>query len=272
LNIGELIVFFLIGLISATFGSILGLGGGVFIVPALLFYDAYSELTITPILAVGTSLVIIVITALSSTLSYLKQKKVDVKAGFTFFIGSIPGLYTGTYVLHLINPSWFSLLFGCLLLFFAILMFLRKEPKGEPKIRWTIKRTVEYEGKTIEYGYSIGIGILTAFFVGFLSGLFGIGGGILMVMVLVMLFRFPPHMATATSMFIMIFNSLILSATNVMIGNVEWWVVLMIAPGAWIGGKFGANIAKKMKSSQLMLAFRLVLIVLGVQMIYESLI
>ena len=72
-----------IGLIAGTVGDLVGLGGGIIIVPLLIGLHSLS-----PQLAVGTSMVTVVFTGLSSTLTYMKHKRVDYKSGLILFIGS----------------------------------------------------------------------------------------------------------------------------------------------------------------------------------------
>ncbi|MCK9912977.1 sulfite exporter TauE/SafE family protein, partial [Microbacteriaceae bacterium K1510] len=72
-------------------GSIVGLGGGIFFVPALLYFaNQHEPGSISPQMAAGTSLIVIAVTALSSTLAYLKLKKVDKQSALLFFLGSAP--------------------------------------------------------------------------------------------------------------------------------------------------------------------------------------
>lgn len=91
----KLILFLVIGLVSGTVGTIVGLGGGIITVPALLFLASHlSEAEhITPQMAVGTSLVLVIITALSSTLSYARQQRVDFSSGWSLFGEVAPGRF-----------------------------------------------------------------------------------------------------------------------------------------------------------------------------------
>ncbi|MFP3416570.1 sulfite exporter TauE/SafE family protein, partial [Bacillus sp. SIMBA_074] len=77
---------------AGVIGSIAGLGGGIFFVPALLFLvNMYMPGSMSPQVATATSLLVIAVTALSSSITYLKQKKVDIQSALLFFIGSAPG-------------------------------------------------------------------------------------------------------------------------------------------------------------------------------------
>ncbi|MFP3387374.1 sulfite exporter TauE/SafE family protein [Brevibacillus sp. SIMBA_040] len=267
------IVFLFIGVIAGVIGSIAGLGGGIFFVPALLFLvNMYMPGSMSPQVATATSLLVIAVTALSSSITYLKQKKVDIQSALLFFIGSAPGAIVGVYVNTLLPIKSFSLLFGVFqLCMFALLMFKDKiKPRN---IDWQIKRQfVDNEGNEFEYGYSRWSAILIAFFVGITSSLFGVGGGVLMVPAMMILFRFPPHIATATSMLVIFFSAVIGSATNILHDNVNWLYAAMLAPGAWAGGKLGAIAASKMKGRTIVLVLRVLILGIGVQMIVESIV
>lgn len=264
------LVFLLIGLLAGVIGSLVGIGGGMFFVPALLsIVNDYDPGEMTPQLAVGTSLFVIVITALSSSVAYLKQKKVDVQSAFLFFIGSAPGAVTGVYLNKLLDSHTFSLVFGVFQLAMFALMMVKDKLKPR-KIKWDVKRTfVDKEGVTHEYGYSRWLSILLAFIVGNVSSLFGVGGGVLMVPIMIVLFRFPPHMATATSMFVIFLSSLVGSMTNIVHGQVAWLYVLSLAPGALAGGVLGAYVASCMKGKTLVLLLRILILAIAVQMIAE---
>ena len=84
------IIFILLGFIAGIVGSIVGLGGGVFVTPGLLFIsDHFPQYNyITPQIAVGTSLFVIIFTAAGSTTSFIRQGRVDFSSGMTFFLAS----------------------------------------------------------------------------------------------------------------------------------------------------------------------------------------
>jgi len=265
------VLFLLIGVAAGMIGSIAGLGGGIFFVPALLLIgNLYHPGSVTPQIAAATSLIVIAVTALSSTMSYFKQKKVELQTALLFCIGSAPGAIAGVYFNTLLETKQFSLLFGLFqLCMFALLMV--KDKLKPRNLNWPIKRTfVDNEGVEWEYGYSRLAVILVAFFVGLTSSLFGVGGGVLMVPAMLVLFRFPPHLATATSMAVIFFSSVVGSVTNITHGNVEWLYAAMLAPGAWAGGKLGAFAASRLKGKTIVLILRLLILCIAIQMIGES--
>lgn len=265
------ILFVLIGVIGGAVGSVIGLGGGLFFVPALLYFvNQYEPGSMNPQVATGTSLIVIAVTALSSTLAYLKQKRVDTQSGWLFFLGSAPGAIAGVYVNTLLETESFSLLFGLFQLAMFCLMMVKDKMKPRT-IGWDVKRHfIDADGVEYEYGYNRWIAVLVGFFIGVTSSLFGVGGGVLMVPAMIVLFRFPPHIAAATSMFVIFLSSVVGSATNLLHGHIDWLYAAVLAPGAWAGGKLGAFIAAKIKGKTLVLMLRVVILGIALQMIGEA--
>ncbi|RAV12671.1 sulfite exporter TauE/SafE family protein [Paenibacillus contaminans] len=266
------VILFLIGLVSATFGSIVGLGGGIIIVPALtLLGPALLNETISSPVAVGTSLTVLIVTALASTVTYVKQGKVDFRSGWLYFAASGPASILGASFTGAFNGPAFQLTFGFFMLFMAGLMVARDYLKPV-HIDWSIQRVlVDASGTEHRYGYNVISALLVGVGVGLISGLFGIGGGSLFVPLMVLLFRYPPHVATATSMFVIFLSAILGSATHVALGEVDWLAVAALAPGAWFGGKLGARIASRMSGKGLLWLLRITLFVLAVRMIAAGL-
>ncbi|PZD95626.1 hypothetical protein DNH61_13985 [Paenibacillus sambharensis] len=268
----EIILLVLLGLLAAVFGSIVGLGGGIIIVPSLMLFG--SVLTggeISHAAAVGTSLAVLIVTALASTISYTKKKRVDFRIGWMLFITSGPAAMLGSALTGQLQGGWFQLMFGVFMLLMAGLLIARDFIKPSARI-WPISRTyVDPEGQSHEYGFALLPGLLVGFGVGLVSGLFGIGGGSLFVPVMVLLFRFPPHVATATSMFVIFLSSILGSGVHAVVGETDWRLVLALIPGAWIGGKVGAYIAVRMSGKGLLWLLRVTLFILSAQLIIEGL-
>ncbi|GAA0317407.1 sulfite exporter TauE/SafE family protein [Bacillus carboniphilus] len=267
------ILLFMIGLVGAMLGSLVGLGGGIIVVPALLFVGTYTNLLpeVTPQLAVGTSIIILIVTGLSSTLSYLKQKKVDYKAGLIFFIGSGPGAYVGALVNKSIDLNVFYVCFGAFIIFISIVLSVRKYLKPSQKQLGAVRTYVDPSGETHTYQFQPVIAVVISFFVGVLSGLFGIGGGSLMVPTMLILFRFPAQVAVATSMLMVFLSAIVGSAAHIQLGNVQWLWALALAPGAWIGAKLGAFLNHRLQVNTVILVLRILLVVVGVRLIFQGL-
>ncbi|WP_017726367.1 sulfite exporter TauE/SafE family protein [Halalkalibacterium ligniniphilum] len=269
----EWIMLVLIGIVAGTIGSLMGLGGGIIIVPALLLFSTMTNVftEISPQVAVGTSLLIMIFTGLSSTLAYMKQKKIDYKSGFLFFIGSGPGALFGVWLNQGLDVDQFFIYFGLFVILTSFLLMIRHRLKPLPFKNKGFVRTYKNElGETVEYGFQPIVGILIAFVVGMTSGLFGIGGGSLMVPAMIVLFAFPPHVAVATSMFMILFSAILSSASHIALGNINYLYAAILIPGAWVGAQLGAAINARLKSDTLVFVFRLFLLFIGVRLIYQG--
>ncbi|PAV28725.1 hypothetical protein CIL05_15710 [Virgibacillus profundi] len=267
------IICVLIGVITAFFGGLMGLGGGIILIPSLLFLNQISDAFswATPQTIVGISLIAMVFTALSSTMAYYKTGRVDYKTGLLFLSGSIPGSMLGSWLNQFIDTDDFLLYFGFVMIIISMLFLIkRKEPaqalQGENKAM----RTFHVDGKTYHYTVSIWPACSLSLFVGMMSGLFGIGGGSIMVPAMILLFGFPAHIATATSMFMIFFVSIIGAGTHIALGHIAWEYVFFFIPGAWIGGKLGAMVNQKMTGKTLVWILRILLIVIGIRMIFQG--
>jgi uncharacterized protein len=271
----EWILLVLIGIAGSSLGSLIGLGGGIIVVPALLYLGSLSAFGyISPQVAVGTSLFTMIFTGLSSTLAYLKYKTVDYKSGLIFLIGSGPGSICGAWVTEKLDLDSFSLFFGLFIIFVSLVLYFKDKFKPIPfrKDKGIARTFTDNTGKTFEYGFNPVIGILVSLVVGFLSGILGVGGGSLMVPTMILFFFFPPHVATATSMFMILPTSILSSITHITLGNVDWMIALALVPGAWIGAKVGVYLNSKFKSKTIILLLRTILIVVGIRLIYQGII
>ncbi|MDZ5472140.1 sulfite exporter TauE/SafE family protein [Bacillus sp. 31A1R] len=270
----EWITLIVIGLLAGFIGALVGLGGGIIIVPSLLYFGSYTFLLdeVTPQVAVGTSLLIMIFTGLSSTLTYLKHKTVDYKSGLIFFMGSGPGSLLGAWINRDLDINTFNIYFGIFMIFVSIILMIRNKLKPlTPKKGYRINRTfIDQRGATFEYGYSPFLGLSLSFVVGFISGIFGIGGGSLMVPAMILIFLFPPHVAIATSMFMIFLSSIVSSGAHISLGNVNWLYALALIPSAWLGAKLGATTNTKIKSNTLVQILRIMLIVVGIRLIYQG--
>ncbi|WP_138418751.1 sulfite exporter TauE/SafE family protein [Aquibacillus sediminis] len=269
------IILLIVGFVGGTVGSIAGLGGGIVIVPSLLFLETSLGVisNMGPQIIVGTSYLVLIATGLSSTIAYMKQKKVDFNSGFIFFIGSGPGAIVGALINRFFETDQFAGVFGLLMIGISLLMFFTKSIKPIGIIKTGKLHTYTDEnGMSWEYKYSTILAIIICFFIGILSGLFGIGGGSLLVPIMLLLFGFPTAVAIPTSMFIVFLSGITGSVTHVSLGNVHWLYALALIPGAWFGARFGAYLNRKLNEKVVVTIFRLILIIIGFRMVINAII
>jgi uncharacterized membrane protein YfcA len=264
LDLWLLIVFgFLIGILA----SMVGVGGGVFIVPILTFF--YSSLFPHVNQATGTSLTVIIFTALASTINYWRQRRIYYKTGLILVVTTAPGAYIGSYLAKITKDQLLGLVFGAFLILAAIRMIMsiiRKKSDDKAIGARTVARS---DNEIISSRRTIIIGIGLGFFAGLASGLLGIGGGTLIVPIMVFALGMPIHLATATSMFTMIFTAISGVAEYYQANLVNFEVALLFAAGTVIGAQVGAYASRKFSARNLSILFALILMVAGINMIIK---
>ncbi|MCX7571422.1 sulfite exporter TauE/SafE family protein [Tumebacillus sp. DT12] len=259
------LLLFLIGMFAGVSGSIVGLGGGFIVVPSLAFLYP-----MIPAHIVGTSMAVLFFNSISSTLAYARQKRIDFSAGIAFAVASIPGSILGAMTSERLSGKTFFVGFGCFLIFISFfLVFKPKQP-----LRWPFEPTMHREftdasGVAFKFSYHRPTGVAVSFFVGFLGALLGIGGGSLLVPTMVLLLTFPPHVATATSMFTIFLSAIIGTGTHWVYDNIDWWKVLFLAPGAFLGGQIGARIAHRLPGQLILRILAIMLVIVAVRLIMK---
>jgi uncharacterized membrane protein YfcA len=254
---------FLIGVVAA----MTGVGGGIFIVPLLTLFFAFA-----PANAVGTSLAAIILTAFAATLNYSKQKKVCYKIGLLMAVVTAPGAVLGAYLTSLMPAEILGLFFGVFLLVVAVQITIKNgilNKSKENKTEGNFKASFEKELFIRRRKFMIGIPLI--FLGGVASGLFGVGGGVIIVPILIVFFYVPIHFAVATSMFAMIFTSLSGVGQHALLGNINLEFSLLIGLGSIFGALVGAQICKRISGKNLRNIFGIILIVVALQMIIKFL-
>lgn len=270
----EYLVLILIGLIAATLGALVGIGGGVIIVPLLIFFGIELGILerVTPQSAVGTSSLVLVFIGLSAMMSYGRSSQLDRKNGFLFLIGIIPGALAGSFASSLFTVESFRLYFGLFLIGLSILLIFRDriKPIGILQNEKYIRPHVDHMGEIHHYGFPPYIAIIASFLAGFTAGLFGIGGGAVMTPMMLLLFLMPASIAIGTSMMLVFFGGAASALGHLVQGNIDFLYALILVPSAFVGAKFGVKINQNFKSDTAVAALRAVLFLLGVYMIIQS--
>ena len=251
------------GFLIAIVASLTGIGGGIFIVPVLtLLYE------FVPANAVGTSLTVIIFTAAASTLNYARQKRIYWRTGLVLAVTTAPGAYLGAWLTTQLQPRQLGLIFGLFLLGVAVYMIVGLNSLRRSKSQDTVSME-RSDSDLVRSGRTIAIGAGLSFFGGLASGLLGIGGGLLVVPVMAFAMGMSIHLATATSMFTMIFTSLSGVVQHYQANHVDFESALLLALGAVFGAQVGAYASKRVSSKNLRRIFGVVLVVSGINMILK---
>ena len=256
IEIGTFVPLFLSAIAIGACASLLGLGGGVFMVPLLLL----GGFVATQPDAAGTSIAAVLFTGLSASTAYYRRKSIDFRVGLLFMPSAIAGVFLGTYIVQIADPAWLTLAFGVFLLYPTAMMLLGRTSKD-----------VKTRRESTASGWRFYV--LVAF-IGLVAGtatkLFGIGGGAVFVPSLVIFLGLDIVKAVAISVFVMVPTALIGSVTSWIQGTLHVELalplILGIVIGAQIGPRFGSRIPKK----RLRRLFGLVLLYAAVNMIVKG--
>ena len=260
----ELIEFLILGVGVGTFGALLGLGGGIILVPLfMMFMIAPHGSTFTTVQQiVGTSLFVVLCNSLSGTYAYIRQRRIFLRAAVPFALATVPGAFLGGYISEWFSGPAFSLLFGISLMCLAAVMIIRSNAKKG------LKTVEEFDPNG---NLNIKLGVICSFFVGFLSSILGIGGGIIHVPMMTFILGFPAQIAVATSTFALMVSALVGVGSHAILGHIVWGPAVMIGVGAVVGAQIGAKISSKSKPKLLVTLLSIVMTLLGMQFIWRGL-
>lgn len=255
----EILFFLILGIATGTFGTLVGIGGGMILVPIFIMFLSPSIFK-SASQVVGTSIFVVLTNALSGTIAFIRQNRVFFSAAIPFSIATLPGAWLGSYIADGFDHSALELGFGIFLMIMSIIMFWNSTHKPASTIL-TIP-----EGFT----YNKPLGIICSLFVGFISSIFGVGGGVVHVPMMIYLLGFPVHIATATSSFILAVSSFMGVISHFMLDHILWGPAIALGIGASIGAQIGAKISKKTKSKVILLILSTAMFAVGIKLVVMS--
>ncbi len=238
-----------LGLVAGILGSMIGLGGGIVVVPVLTFFG------FSPTLAASNSLFAAFSNAVGSTISYSRQKRIDYSIGLKLGLLSIPGTVLGAYLSSDVTPGIFKVLFGLVLVSSAVYIFLRK--KIETKEKNITKQIIVFV-------------IAASFFAGIISSFFGIGGGTVFVPLMVVGIGMTMRKAAPTSQFILLFASLSGIIVHSILGHPDFLQAGLLAAGAFVGGIIGARLSLDIKERSLQILVSVIIIIAAIKLFFDS--
>ncbi|MEB3356350.1 MAG: sulfite exporter TauE/SafE family protein [Synechococcales bacterium] len=261
----DLGLLFLTGIFTGVLSGVLGIGGGVLLVPALTLFGA------STVQATATSLVGVFLSAASGSLQNLRTRQLNWRVALTLGAFGILTAQLGAWVGDRIPDMALSLGFAALLLVTIYLMNLRKRLKkqqsGQEEDRGD-RSPADSEPDQHPYRFKpiAGIGLLA----GVLSGLFGVGGGVVMVPLQVLFLQEPIKVAVRTSLGAIVAIAISGIVQHTLNNNVLWLPGLCIGVGGLLGAQVGTRLLPKLSDRTVNLLFKLLLIALAVYMVIRA--
>ena len=238
-----------LGFIAGVLGSIIGLGGGIIIVPVLTFMG------FSPTLAVSNSLFAVFSNSVGATAAYAKQKRVEFSLGWKLGLMAVPGTILGAFISSDLSSEIFKVLFALVLISSASYIFLKRKIE---------EKSVDISRLLLVFSAG------ASFFAGIISSLFGIGGGLIFVPLMVVALGISMKRAAPTSQFILMFASFSGLIVHSMLGHPDYYQALLLSIGAFAGGILGARLSLEIKENKLKIIVVIVLIAAAIKLIIDS--
>lgn len=236
----------LIGLLGGFFGGLVGLGGGVIMIPLM-----GSLKKLTQHQAHGTSLVAVVFTGLAGAAAYLFHHAVDWRASVILALSATATARYGARFASALPEQKLKKTFGAFLLFVSVLIL------G--------KASLTSGGEGLAFWSWAVVLLLTGGGTGFLAGMMGVGGGTLMIPAMVLFAGMGQHTAQGSSLLAMIPVGISGALTHYRLGNVRTDMVLGLSAGAVVGSALGGAAANVLPELYLKYVFAVVLTWLGLR-------
>ena len=267
------IVVAAISVVAGFLGALLGLGGGIIIVPTLTLL-----LGVDIRLAIGASIVSVIATSSGAAAAYVRDRMANIRVAMFLEIGTAAGAITGAYLAGIIHPRFLFILFGLILAYSAFAM-LRGRRSAEQEIEvgpWArvLKLKSSYfddAGEEIVYQpVRARIGLALMYFAGVTSGLLGIGSGSLKVPAMDLAMELPIKVSTATSNFMIGVTAAASAGVYFSRGQIDPFIAGPVAIGVLGGAFIGSQTLGRISSRSVRFTFVVVLTIIAAQMLFKG--
>lgn len=266
------IIVLLGAFLAGLLGSLTGLGGGVIIIPLLTL-----ALGVDIHYAIGASIVSVIATSSGSAAAYVKEGITNIRLGMFLEIATTIGAICGAIVAVYLNANYIAIIFGCILIFSAIMTLKKKVDHTtlDDTDKWAkfFKLNGFYPDKGVNHQYAVKHvpgGFLMMLFAGTLSGLLGIGSGALKVIAMDNIMRLPFKVSTTTSNFMMGVTAAASAIVYLHRGQIDPGIAMPVCIGVLTGATVGSKVLLNAKTDKLKIVFAIVVTFLAIQMIYKG--
>ncbi len=266
----------LVSMAAGTLGSILGLGGGIMLVPALTLLFGVNIRY-----AIGASIVSVIATSSGAASSFIKDRITNIRLAAFLEIATTTGALCGALLSALVNTQVLYVLFAVILVQSAALMIWKGDAGGgaprkahplATRLRLNSSFPDRVLGRDVSYlVLNVPLGFVLMWGAGVISALLGIGSGALKVLAMDTAMRLPIKVSSATSNFMIGVTAAASAGAYLVKGDIvpelAAPVTLGVVAGAWIG----THLMRRLSSRWIRGVFVAVLVVLAVQMVLRGL-
>lgn len=261
-----------VGLVVGVLAGLLGVGGGMLLVPAFKLGYAMDSLMCT-----ATSLFTIIPTSVSGAVSHIRNKTCLPRLGVAAGVGGACLSPVGVWLAS-ISPDWCVMGAAALIIAYSSVTMFRKAlkaPKGAPAAVSAEDRAAAIERARLEapaLGWrEMGIGAVIGLFAGLASGYVGVGGGFIMVPLMMSILRVPMKLTSGTSLIAVMILAVPGVVTQAVLGNINWIAGISVACGSIPGAALGAKLIPRVPERQLRFLFAGFLVVAAVLLVVNQL-
>jgi uncharacterized protein len=266
-----LIIFFS-SVFAGLVGSLTGLGGGVVLIPLLtLLFKVDIHY------AIGTSLISVIATSSGAAAAFIKEGITNIRLGMLLEIATTIGAIGGAMLAAYVSTSLIAIVFGCMLFFSAIAMFLQQHeristgPAGALSEKLKLNSSFPSENGFQSYIVrNVAGGFIMMNIAGIISGLLGIGSGALKVIAMDNIMRIPFKVSATTSNFMIGVTAAASAGIYLKRGYIDPGLSMPVVLGVLGGAFLGSKILFKIKTRTLKILFSIIIIFLAVEMIYNG--
>jgi uncharacterized membrane protein YfcA/uncharacterized membrane protein len=268
-------LIFLAAIVAGILGSLVGLGGGVLIVPLLTLVFGF------PIyFAIGASIISVIATSSGAAAAYVRDRITNLRVGMFLELATTLGAICGAFLAGLLVPTILSIIFGCILLVSAApLVFelgeeLPQEVKNDRLANW-LRLNGAYPDSHLHQQVSYQVtrtplGLAMMYVAGLISGLLGIGSGTFKVLALDTAMRLPMKVSTTTSNFMIGVTAAASAGIYFSRGDIPPLIAAPVALGILIGALVGAHLLAHLSNRILRIIFLAVIVVAAVEMVLHG--
>jgi len=250
------LIAMVIGLMTGGLTSLIGASGVTIVVPALtMIYGAGIHT------AIGTSLFVDVVASVAVAISYFRNGRIEMRSAIAMTVASMIGAQLGASLAGSMGDSGLASAFGGFLVL-AGLILLWKNRRTKAESTKGDGRPVRFKTPWIKTVITLVLGLG----IGMVSGIFGAGGGVLVLMSLVAVLSFPLHVAIGTSTLIMALTALSSTIGYAARGNIDFVLGGFLAAGAVVGGIIGSRYANSVNERTLRFVVSICFIAIGIVM------
>jgi len=274
-GLGDFLIIAVVSVLAGVIGSLVGLGGGLLVVPLLtLGFGVYPEI------AVGVSIVSVIATSSGAAAAYVRDEMTNLRVGMFLEIATTIGAIGGAFLAIVIAPAYLFVIFGAVLLISAIPLIVKigeELPSGVRSDRWarsfklgsrypdpTLGRVVDYEVTNVPTGF----GLMSI--AGVLSGLLGIGSGTFKVLAMDVAMRLPMKVSTTTSNFMIGVTAAASAGIYFQRGDINPLYAAPVAVGVLVGATMGAKILSRFTNATIRKVFIPILVIVAAEMLIRG--